>query len=115
MRRRDVIGLLAGVTTWPLSAGAQGPAMPVVGFLDTSTPAQAADFLVAFRQGLLEEGFIDGTNVKVEYRWGENQIERLPALAPDLARLQVGVIFAGNLSGRAASDEDHTNCLWDWR
>ena len=103
MRRREFITLGAGAAAWPLAAWAQQPAMPVMGFLDTSTLAQTADFLVAFRQGLLEEGFVEGRNVKVEYRWGENQNERLPALAADLAQLQVVVIFAGNLPSALAA------------
>ena len=104
MKRRQFITLLSGATlAWPLSARAQQPAMPVMGFLDTSTLAQTTHFLVAFRQGLLEEGFVEGRNVKVEYKWGENQNDRLPALAADLAQLQVAVIFAGNLPSALAA------------
>jgi putative tryptophan/tyrosine transport system substrate-binding protein len=104
VRRRELIALVGGVAfSWPLAVRAQQAAMPVMGFLDASTLAQTADFLIAFRQGLLEEGFVEGRNVKVEYRWGENQNERLPALATDLAQRRVTVIFAGNLPSALAA------------
>jgi len=104
MRRRDffkVIGALA--TAWPLAARAQQATMPVIGFLCATTAEGYAAPLAAFRRGLHEAGFIEGRNVAIEYRWAEDQNDRLPALAADLVRNQVTVIVAAGTPATLAA------------
>ena len=94
MRRRDFIKVVAGsAVAWPLAARAQQPSMPVIGFLNTTSPD--AYRLRGFHQGLKEAGFVEGENVAVEYRWADSQIDRLQALAAELVRRQVTLIVAG--------------------
>jgi putative ABC transport system substrate-binding protein len=95
MRRREFISLIGGsVAAWPLAARAQQPGMPVIWFLDPRLPEATADRVGAFRQGLKDTGYVEGENVAIEFRWAENQMDRLPTLATELVRRRVAVIAA---------------------
>jgi putative ABC transport system substrate-binding protein len=93
MQRRAFVTLLGGAAVWPLVARAQQPTMPVVGYLSPTPDGVSGDGVRAFRQGLKEAGgFVEGENVTIEYRWGDNEPERLPVLTADLIRRRVNVI-----------------------
>ena len=94
-RRREFIALLGGAAAWPLVARAQQSPIPVIGFIRNTTRDDSADLFKAMHQGLRQTGYVEGRNVTVEYRFADNQLDRLPTMAADLVRRQVAVIVTG--------------------
>ena len=106
MRRREFVTVLGGVAAWPLAAHAQQQAIPVLGYLDPTSPGDSAEPHRGFLQGLKETGYVESENVAISYRFAENQINRLPELAGDLVRRQVAVVFtfaSGVFAAKAAT------------
>src|SRR5277367_5797097 len=104
MRRREFISGLGSAAAWPVVARAQQPAIPVIGYLGSqSADDDYKNNTVPFLQGLKETGYVEGQNVAVEYRWAENEYDRLPALAADLVRRRVAVIVASGTAPALAA------------
>jgi putative ABC transport system substrate-binding protein len=98
MKRRMFITLIGGAAAWPLAARAQQAPIPVVGFLRTTAAAGSTHLVGAFRQGLNEAGFVEGQNVAVEYRWADDQDDRIPGMAAELVRREAAVIVANGIA-----------------
>lgn len=95
MKRREFVSLFGScIAVWPLAAWAQKPAMPIIGFINGTSPQGYGHFVAAFRRGLAEVGYVEGQNVAIEYRWAEGHYERLQGLAADLVDRRVAVIVA---------------------
>jgi putative ABC transport system substrate-binding protein len=102
LKRREFITLLGGAAAaWPLATSAQQPAIPVIGFISGRSPGESASVEAAFRQGLREQGYVEGQNLHIAFRWAEGHNERLSALAANLVEIRVAVIAAAGGPGSA--------------
>src|SRR4051812_41164773 len=112
LKRREFITLLGGgAAGWPFAARAQQAAVPVIGFLSSRSPAESADSVTAFRQGLREMGFIEGQNLLIAFRWAEGRYDRLRELAADLVGLRVAILFAAGGSPSALAAKAVTSTI----
>jgi ABC-type uncharacterized transport system substrate-binding protein len=109
MTRREFVALLVGAASlWPRPTRAQQPALPVIGFLDSTSPASLGSFVEHFRKGLAEVGFVEGRNMRIEYRWANGQYDRLPGLAAELVRIPVSVLAATGVTAALAAKASTT-------
>ena len=103
--------LLGGAALWPLAASAQQPASPVIGFLNTASPAPFTHLVAAFLLGLSQTGYVEGQNVVIEYRWAEGRYDQLPALATELVRRPVDVLVTSGGEPSAAAAKAATTTI----
>jgi putative ABC transport system substrate-binding protein len=110
MRRRDFISLLgSAAAVWPFAAGAQQAASSTIGFLGPASAAGVAPFVEAYQRGLVETGFVVGRNLAIEYRWADNELDRLPALAAELVARRVAVLATGGATAAALAAKAATS------
>src|SRR5207342_3302159 len=111
MRRREFIAGLGSAAAWPVVARAQQAAMPVIGYLNSGSADAGTQGVEAFRRGLAESGYVEGRNVKMEFRWADYQYDRFPALVADLIRRNVAVIVAGGSVNAALTAKQATQTI----
>jgi putative ABC transport system substrate-binding protein len=111
MKRRELITLVGGAVAWPLAARAQQPALPVIAFVNGSTPDASARYATAFRKGLSQTGYVEGANITVEYHWLQGEYQHVPTLMADLVRRRVTVIASPGFPPGALAAKDATSTI----